>query len=85
MLQVCVFPVACALQGGLCMVLHPSSPDVQAPPVQVWPALSLDLRTRVIGLLAQLVLNMALTRLGNEYAGKEGTSVEPTIVPKNPS
>ena len=85
MIQVFVLPVVCALQGGLCMVLHPSSPDVQVPPVQVWPALSLDLRTRVIGLLAQLVLNMALTRLGNECAGKEGAYVEPTIASKNPS
>jgi hypothetical protein len=85
MIQVCVFPVVCALQGGLCMVSHPSSPDVQVPPVQVWPALSLDLRTRVIGLLTQLVLNMVVTRFGNECAAKEGTYVEPTIVPKNPS
>ena len=67
------------------MVLRPSSPDKQVTPIQVWPALSLDLRTRVIGLLAQLVLNMVVTRLGNECAAKEGTSVEPTIVPKNPS
>ena len=85
MIQVVVFRVVCTLQGGLCMVSHSSSPDVQVPPVQVWPALSLDLRTRVIGLLAQLVLNMVVTRLGNECAGKEGADVEPTIVSKNPS
>jgi hypothetical protein len=85
MIQVFVFRVVCALQGGFYMVSHPSSPDVQVPPVQVWPALSLDLRTRVIGLLAQLVLNMVVTRLGNECAGKEGVYVEPTIVSKNPS
>jgi hypothetical protein len=85
MIQLFVFRVVCALQGGLCMVSHPSSPDVQVPPVQVWPALSLDLRTRVIGLLAQLVLNMVLTRLGNECTGKEGADAEPTIVSKNPS
>ncbi len=85
MIQVFVFRVVCTLQGGLCMVSHSSSPDVQVPPVQVWPALSLDLRTRVIGLLAQLVLNMVVTRLGNECAGKKGAYVDPTIVPKNPS
>ena len=84
MIQVFVFRVVCALQGGLCMVSRSSSPDAQVPPVQVWPALSLDLRTRVIGLLAQLALNM-VTRLGNECAGKEGADVEPTIVSKNPS
>ena len=84
MIQRVVFCAVCALQGGLRMVLHPSSPDKQVTPIQVWPALSLDLRTRVIGLLAQLALNM-VTRLGNECAGKEGADVEPTIVSKNPS
>ena len=84
MIQVFVSCVVCALQGGLRMVLRPSSPDRQVTPIQVWPALSLDLRTRVIGLLAQLALNM-VTRLGNECAGKEGADVEPTIVSKNPS
>jgi len=85
MIQVVVFRVVCALQGGLCMVSRSSSPDAQVPPVQVWPALSLDLRTRVIGLLAQLALNMVVTRLGNECTGKEEAYAEPTIVPKNPS
>ena len=61
----------------------PSS-EVQVTPVQVWPALSLDLRTRVIGLLAQLALQM-VTRLGNECAGKEEADAESTIVSKNPS
>ena len=84
MIQRVVFCAVCALQGGLRMVLRPSSPDRQVTPIQVWPALSLDLRTRVIGLLAQLALNM-VTRLGNECAGKEGACVESTIVPKNPS
>jgi hypothetical protein len=83
MIQVFVFPVVCALQGGLCMVLHPSSPEVQVPPVQVWPALSLDLRTRVIGLLAQLALNM-VTHQGS-CARKEEADAEPSSVSKNPS
>lgn len=85
MIQVVVFRVVCALQGGLCMVSPPSSPDAQVTPAQVWPALSRDLRTRVIGLLAQLALNMVVTRLGSERAGKEGVYVEPTSAPKNPS
>jgi hypothetical protein len=84
MIRVFVFRVVCALQGGLCMVSRPSSPDTQVTPVQVWPALSHDLRTRVIGLLAQLVLNM-VTRLGNECERSEEADVEPAIVPKNPS
>jgi hypothetical protein len=85
MIQGVVSCVVCALQGGLYMVLRPSSPDAQVTPVQVWPALSYDLRTRVIGLLAQLALNVVAARPGNECAGKEGACVEPTIVPKNPS
>ncbi len=83
MIAISVFPVECAWQGGLRMPSHPPSHEVQVTPVQVWPALSLDLRTRVIGLLAQLALNM-VTRLGNE-CGKEGADVESTIVSKNPS
>lgn len=82
MIQGVVLYVVCALQGGLCMISRPSSPDAQVTPIQVWPALSLDLRTRVIGLLAQLALNM-VTRLGNEGDGKEGADVEPGIVSKN--
>jgi hypothetical protein len=79
-----VFHLICTQQGGVCMFSHPFSRDVQVTPAQVWPALSLDLRTRVIGLLAQLALNL-VTRLGNECTGKEEADVEPTIVAKNPS
>ena len=85
MIQAFVSHMVCALQGGLHMSCRPASHDVQVTPVQVWPALPLDLRTRVIGLLAQLALNMVVTRLGNECAGKEEAYGEPTIVPKNPS
>ena len=85
MIAVSVFPVECAWQGGLRMSSHPPSHEVQVTPVQVWPALSLDLRTRVIGLLAQLALNMVVTRLGNECAGKEVFHADPTSAPKNPS
>ena len=84
MIAVSVFPVECAWQGGLRMSSHPPSSEGIVSPAQVWSALSLDLRTRVIGLLAQLALNM-VTRLGNECAGKEEADVDPTIVPKNPS
>jgi hypothetical protein len=74
-----------ALQGGLRMVLRPSSPDAQVTPVQVWPALSYDLRTRVIGLLAQLALNVVAARPGNECEGSEVSHADATSVPKNPS
>jgi hypothetical protein len=84
MLAVSVFPVECAWQGGLRMSSHRPSPEGIVSPAQVWPALALDLRTCVIGRLAQLVLNM-VTCLGNEGAGSEGTDAEPAIVSKNPS
>ena len=83
MIQLVVFCAVCALQGGLRMVLRPSSPDRQVTPIQVWPALSLDLRTRVIGLLAQLALKM-VTSPGS-CAGKEKADAEPGSVSKNPS
>ena len=82
MIQVVVFRLICALQGGLYMVSRLSSPDTQVPPVQVWPALSLDLRIRVIGLLAQLALNM-VTHQGS-CARKEEADAEPSSVSKNP-
>ena len=85
MIQGVVSCVVCALQGGLRMVLRPSSPDVQVTPVQVWPALSYDLRTRVIGLLAQLALNVVAARPGNECEGSEVSHADATSVPKNPS
>jgi hypothetical protein len=53
MIQVFASHMVCALQGGLRMSSRPASRDVQVTPVQVWSALSLDLRTRVIGLLAR--------------------------------
>jgi hypothetical protein len=84
MIAVSVFPVECVWQGGLRMSSHPPSPERIVAPTQVWSALSLDLRTRVIGLLAQLALNM-VTRLGKECEGMEETDAEPTIVSKNPS
>ena len=83
MIQLVVFCAVCALQGGLRMVLRPSSPERQVTPIQVWPALSLDLRTRVIGLLAQLALKM-VTSPGS-CAGKEKADAEPSSVSKNPS
>jgi hypothetical protein len=53
MMAVSVFPLECAWQGGVHMSSRPSSPEGQVTPAQVWSALSLDLRTRVIGLLAR--------------------------------
>jgi hypothetical protein len=85
MIQVFVFCVVCALQGGLRMISRPFSPDAQVTPTQVWPALSHDLRTRVIGLLAQLALNVVAAHPGNEYTEKEVSHADTTSAPKNPS
>jgi hypothetical protein len=85
MITLSVFPLECARPRGLRMFSRPSSPEGQVTPAQVWSALSLDLRTRVIGLLAQLALNMVATRPGNECAGKEVSHADPTSAPKNPS
>ncbi len=57
MIQLAVFRMLDALPGGVSMALRPSAPQALVTPAQVWPALSLDLRTRVIGRLAQLALS----------------------------
>ena len=54
MIQLVSCPVAGALQGGLWMLARPSSSDAQVLPAQVWSALSVDLRTRVIALVARV-------------------------------
>ena len=85
MLAVSVFPVERAWHGGWRMSSPPPAHEVPVTPVQVWPALSLDLRTRVIGLLAQLALNMMAARLGNESARNEVSHADQIRVPENPS
>jgi hypothetical protein len=67
------------------MPLHPSTPEQRVTPAQVWPALSLDLRTRVIGLLAELALNVLVARPATEGARKEGGDASPTAAAQNPS
>ena len=54
MIKLVSYPVTGALQGGLSMVARPSSSEAQVPPAQVWSALSADVRTRVIALLARV-------------------------------
>jgi len=71
------------LQGGVRMSSHLSSHSVQVTPVQVWPALSHDLRTRIVGLLAQLALNVVVAHPGNACSAKEVGCAYPTTFPKN--
>ncbi len=85
MIAVSVFAVVCALQGGVRMSSRPSFREVQVTPVQVWSALSSDLRTRVVGLLAELALNVVAARPANGCTGKEVACAHAATVSKNPS
>ena len=74
MIQRSTFPLVIALQGGACMSSVVSSPshEKQVTPSPIWTTLSSDLRTRAIGLLAHLALNMIIARSNTEPDGKEG-------------
>jgi hypothetical protein len=85
MIQLAVFQMPGVLQGGVRMSSRPATSHQQVTPAQVWPALSLDLRTRVIGLLAQLALNVLVARPTPEDPGKEVACVFPTTTAQNPS
>lgn len=85
MIQLAVFQMLGVLQGGVRMSSRPSTSHQQVTPAQVWPALSLDLRTRVIGLLAQLALNVLVARPTPEDPRKEAAGVCPTTTAQNPS
>jgi hypothetical protein len=77
--------VVWAHQGGCCMSL-PFSPDQeQSTLALVWAHLSSDLQTRVIGLLAQLALNVVVARSPNQSKEEEARHVEPAPDPQNPS
>lgn len=78
-----VFHLISAQQGGASMSLHRTSHEVQVAPAQVWPALSLDLRTRITGLLAQLALHMVTACPASACAGKEVIYAQPTPSAKN--
>ena len=85
MIQLAVFQMLGVLQGGVHMSSRPFTSHQQVTPAQVWPALSLDLRTRVIGLLAQLALNVLVALPTPEDPGEEVACVFPTTGAQNPS
>lgn len=82
---VVVFHLICAQQGGVCMSSFPFSRDAQVAPRQVWPALPHDMRTCVVGLLAQLALHMVAVHPGNACTAKEVGCAYPTTRSQNPS
>ena len=82
-------PVSChvagTLQGGVWMLARPSSSQAQVTPAQVWSALSGDLRTRVIALLAQLALCVVSARPPDEESEEEKSRACSTSSDQNPS
>ena len=85
MIKLSAYHVAGALQGGVWMLARPSSSEAQVPPAQVWSALSADVRTRVIALLAQLALYVVMARPPDEGTGKEASRACSTSSDQNPS
>jgi hypothetical protein len=67
------------------MVSRQTAHDMQVTPIQVWPALSSGVRTRITSLLAELAVNMVVTRPASICTGKEVTRVQSTSITKNPS
>ena len=85
MIQLAVFQMLGVLQGGVRMPSRPATSHQQVTPAQVWPALSLDLQTRVIGLLAELTLNVLVACPTPDDPGKVVACVCPTTTPQTPS
>jgi hypothetical protein len=78
-------PVAWAHQGGCCMSLPFSSDQDHTVLALVWAHLSSDLQTRVIGLLAQLALNVVVARSQVELRRGEKSHVESATDAQNPT
>jgi hypothetical protein len=67
------------------MLLPPPTSELRVTPDQVWPALSHDLRTRVIGLLAELALKVLVALPANDTCRKESGNVVSSPATQNPS
>jgi hypothetical protein len=85
MIQLAASHVTCPLQGGLPMSSRLSSSEVPVTPLQVWSALSLDVRQSVIGLLAELALHVIVARPADEHDGKEVSHAQQKTSVQNPS
>lgn len=62
-----------------------SSDQEQSTLIHIWAHLSSDLQTRVIGLLAQLALNVVVVRQENWSEREEASHATSTANPQNPS
>jgi hypothetical protein len=85
MIELSVYYVVWAHQGGFCMFPLASPDQEQGSLTHVWADLSSDLQTRLIGLLAQLALNMVVACSVSQCARKEARDVDPTADAQNPS
>lgn len=67
------------------MVPFSSSDQEQSTLVHIWAHLSSDLQMRVIGLVAQLALNVVVVRPQNQSQREEQRDVEPIPNAQSPS
>ena len=85
MIELSACHVVWAHQGGCCMFPLSSSDQEQSTLVHIWAHLSSDLQTRVIGLLAQLALNVVVVRQENWSEREEASHAASTANLQNPS
>ena len=62
-----------------------SSHQEQSTLAHIWSQLSADLQTRVIGLVAQLALNVVVMQSQRQPQREEACHDEPAAYPQNPS
>ena len=83
MIQISAYRAILLHQGGCCMFPFSSSHQEQSTLAHIWSQLSADLQTRVIGLVAQLALNVVVVHPQSE--GEEKSHVEPVANTQDPS
>jgi hypothetical protein len=67
------------------MVPLSSCDQEQGTLTHIWVHLSSDLQIRVVGLLAQLALNMVVARPQNQSEREKACHADPATYPQNPS
>ena len=85
MIELSACHVVWAHQGGCCMFPLSSSDQEQSTLVHIWAHLSSDLQTRVIGLVAQLALNVVVVQSQSQPQREETCHAEQAADPQNPS
>jgi len=85
MIELSACHVVWAHQGGCCMFPLSSSDQEQSALAHIWSHLSADLQTRVIGLVAQLALNVVAVQSQSQPQREETGHAEQAADPQNPS